>query len=71
VTLETGNPAVDLGAAVNEQLMEAGVCPGNIHSVGVCTRCSNDYFSYRRDMRCGRQAAIACILAGERDDGDG
>lgn len=49
-----GRPHLDVRAANERQLREAGLAPSRIHSVDDCTRCRADlYHSYRRD---GRQA---------------
>ncbi len=41
---------LDLARLNTLQLVEAGVCPGNIGGVGLCTSCHSDlFFSYRRD----------------------
>ncbi len=44
------------------QLQEAGVAATNITVAGVCTCCSNDYFSYRRLRGTGRCATIIGLL---------
>jgi len=44
----------DLWGANREQLMLAGVRPENIEVSGICTHCSKDYFSYRRDKDARR-----------------
>jgi len=48
------------------QLMEAGLPDHNIETVGICTCCDGDFFSYRRSMkgrnpttgRCGSVIAL-------------
>jgi polyphenol oxidase len=40
------------------QLLRAGLKPDNIFTAGVCTVCSEDYFSYRREKVCGRAASV-------------
>lgn len=56
----TGTPAIDVAAGVLEQLAAAGVScrwlPG-------CPRESQDLYSYRRDGRTGRYAAVVRLLA--------
>ena len=44
------------------QLCEAGVAASNISIAGVCTCCSNDYFSYRRAKTTGRCATIVGLF---------
>ena len=48
------------------QLVEAGLNEQNIHTAGLCTSCSPDYFSYRRacresDGRTGRCATVIVL----------
>jgi YfiH family protein len=53
---------VDLPRAVRTQLITAGVDPGSIANVGICTSCTPDlFFSHRRDRPTGRQAGIAWL----------
>jgi YfiH family protein len=63
----TASPSLDLGAACSQQLIEGGISSASIFDSGVCTMCSTEHFSYRRDPSCGRQLALACI----RGDDDG
>jgi polyphenol oxidase len=46
--------------AINRGILEgAGVPSGQIHEVGPCTCCSNEYFSYRRERaETGRQMSV-------------
>lgn len=58
-----GSPALDLPAAVIDQLTRAGV--GTVRETAGCTRCSGDrWFSHRGDAPAdrGRQAGIVCRL---------
>lgn len=49
----------DLWAISISQLVEAGLKPENISVSGWCTRCNPQYFfSYRREKRSGRMAAV-------------
>lgn len=49
---------IDLKAIAREQLERAGV--EEVHDVGLCTMCSGDFFSHRREHGVtGRQAGIA------------
>jgi YfiH family protein len=43
-----GKAYLDLRGIVRRQLIEAGVAPDSIDSVGPCTRCANDRFFSRR-----------------------
>ncbi len=53
---DSGRPAFDLPAGVTAALSGAGV--ERVDDVGVCTACSADLFSYRRDGVTGRQAMV-------------
>lgn len=48
----------DFWAISHDQLCSAGVRPENIHTAHICTRCNQDYFSYRRDRETGRFASV-------------
>ncbi|KPJ99978.1 MAG: hypothetical protein AMJ60_03170 [Desulfobacterales bacterium SG8_35] len=48
----------DFWAISRDQLCATGVRPENIHAAEICTRCSLDYFSYRRDGKTGRFASV-------------
>lgn len=41
-----------------QQLQDAGIPAGNIFTAGICTRCSGDYFSFRRSRITGRCATV-------------
>lgn len=51
-----GRPALDLPRAVTAALGRAGV--RDVEDLGICTACSPDHFSYRRDGRTGLQAML-------------
>ena len=54
----TTGPTLDLKAIARERLLAAGVV--EVQDVGVCTICSPDHFSFRRDAdEAGRQGGIA------------
>jgi copper oxidase (laccase) domain-containing protein len=55
-TTSEGSTALDLPAAVRASLAAAGV--HRFQDVGVCTACSNDYFSWRARGELGRQALV-------------
>lgn len=57
-TTTWGTPSLDLPAAVETQLLEAGV--GEVRRVGGCTRCDSEgrWFSHRADPRTGRQLGL-------------
>lgn len=61
-----GQPALsrhlDLAEANRRQLLDAGVLPENIESVGLCTSCRTDlFFSYRKDRVTGRMMAAVAL----------
>lgn len=52
----------DLWALSRDQLLAAGLKAGRIDIAGICTRCREDeFFSYRRDRRTGRQGAVIAL----------
>lgn len=55
-----GKYLLDLPLALNIQLSEAGIPSGNVHDLGLCTRCHPDqFFSYRAEgSRTGRMMAV-------------
>jgi hypothetical protein len=58
-----GSPRLDLASTCRDQLISAGVKSNNIFTAGVCTRCDDEYFSYRGSGgKTGRQAGIVAIL---------
>ena len=50
--------SLDLKALNRDLLMQAGVDPEKIELSPVCTSCSRDHFSYRREGRTGRFAGV-------------
>jgi YfiH family protein len=53
-----GERNLDLAAVATAQLREAGV--DTVHDTGLCTMCTDDFFSHRRDGGVtGRQGAVA------------
>jgi YfiH family protein len=53
---------LDLWRANTDQLVAAGVPAGAIASPRLCTACRRDlFFSYRKEGRTGRLAALACL----------
>ena len=51
----------DFWAISRDQLTAAGIRPENIHVTAICTRCDQDFFSYRRDRDTGRFASVIGI----------
>jgi YfiH family protein len=48
-------------AISRDQLGTAGIRPENIHITAICTRCDQNFFSYRRDRDTGRFASVIGI----------
>jgi YfiH family protein len=48
----------DFWAISKKQLLDAGLHEENIDITGICTRCSDDYFSYRRNRETGRFCSV-------------
>lgn len=66
-TITAVDRQLDLGAALRETLVEAGVERGNVAETGVCTFDHTErFFSYRAHGRTGRHGALAMITKGER-----
>ena len=58
-----GHLYVDIVAANRRQLIQTGVRPDNIYDSGVCTYCSSNYFSFRRDgAKSGRMISIMMLV---------
>jgi hypothetical protein len=51
-------PSIDLFAANRINLIREGLREENIKTAGFCTCCNPDCFSFRREGRTGRQAAL-------------
>lgn len=49
-----GRGTVDLNAILEKQLEQAGIVPKNVDWMKVCTACSPDWFSWRRDQTSKR-----------------
>ena len=60
---ENGNGVnLDLFQAIRMTLTRGGVDEKNIVDTGICTHCSRDYFSFRRNGETGRQAALLWMI---------
>ncbi len=57
-TTVTGEPALDIPAAVRAALGGVGVSPGAVADVGTCTACSTQHFSWRARRELERQATV-------------
>ena len=58
-----GGLYVDIVAANRRQLRQAGVPQTHIIDSGICTMCSSDYFSFRRDgAKAGRMISLMELL---------
>jgi len=67
VTTRWGTPGLDLTAAVHDQLRRCGVVDVGVD--GRCTLEDLDLFSYRRDGRTGRHAAVVVRTASPAAEG--
>jgi hypothetical protein len=56
---EIDTPALDVPAAVRAALARVEVT--DVDDVDVCTSASPDHFSYRRDVRTGRQGLVVVL----------
>lgn len=52
---------LDLPSLNKNQLIQTGVLSRNITISSICTHCSKDYFSYRRDKVTGRFAGVIML----------
>ncbi|MBW2623475.1 MAG: laccase domain-containing protein [Deltaproteobacteria bacterium] len=59
-----GDHHFDFWTISSDQLMETGIRPENIEVAGVCTKCSHEFFSYRRD-KTARRFGLAAGLRGK------
>ncbi len=62
VITENNEILLDLAKVNKMQALKFGIPQQNIIDSGKCTYCDEDFFSYRRSKKTGRQAAIACIV---------
>ncbi|MFZ5775136.1 MAG: peptidoglycan editing factor PgeF [Thermodesulfobacteriota bacterium] len=51
----------DFWSISRDQLTAAGLLPENIQIASVCTKCSPDYFSHRREKITGRFATVVAL----------
>jgi YfiH family protein len=59
---ETGQCHIDLAEANRRQLLEMGVPDSRIYSVRICTKCGDEFHSYRRDKeKSGRMLSFAAV----------
>ncbi len=56
-----GHWNVDLHALARQRLQAAGLAAADIHGGGLSTLADPDFFSHRRDGRCGRMATLAWL----------
>ncbi len=52
---------VDFWAITEKQLVQSGIRKENIYNPSICTVCSTDFFSYRRDGITGRCATVIML----------
>ncbi|MHC4390659.1 MAG: polyphenol oxidase family protein [Planctomycetota bacterium] len=55
---ESSRNHLDLGALVRADLLDAGVLPGNVHTLPHCTVCDARFFSYRGDRTSSRHGVL-------------
>lgn len=51
----------DLWSLTRDDLLRAGLSPNNIIIPNICTVCSQEYFSYRREKNTGRCATVMVL----------
>lgn len=57
--LDLGTSTMDLWTMTEDQLVQAGIPRRQIFGIDICTATNvDDFFSYRADRNCGRQASI-------------
>lgn len=59
---EKGNPTIDLWQVALCQFMESGIVPEHISLMSVCTKETDNLYSYRREGRTGGMAAYLQLL---------
>lgn len=59
--LDLRNSTMDLWSMTRDQLAQAGIPARNICGIDICTASSEQFFSYRRNKNCGRQASLIWI----------
>jgi YfiH family protein len=52
---------LDIKSMLKDQFLNMGLKEENIKISGECTCCNKDYFSYRRDGKCGRFCGIIML----------
>lgn len=56
-----GEAHFDFWRASTHQLAQAGLKPEQVEVAGICTRCTEEFYSYRREGLTGRFATIAAL----------
>ncbi|AZA13944.1 Laccase domain protein YfiH [Corynebacterium choanae] len=56
---DANTPGLDLAQGIRQQLAHLGV--EQVHTIGDCTICGENLFSYRRQSRTGRQAGVIVL----------
>lgn len=65
---QVGENNFDFPAISSGQLQAVGVPAEQIERAGICTRCSDDFFSHRRDPGGGRNCSVIAVpVAGAAD----
>lgn len=63
---EKGNPTVDLWQVALCQFLESGILPEHVSLMGVCTKETDNLYSYRREGRTGGMAAYLRLVEEEK-----
>ena len=58
---QTGKKYLDLRGIAHQCLMQEGIPKEQIENIDVCTKCSEDFYSYRGGDVNGRFASIICL----------
>jgi len=61
VIQKKSNFYLDVKSMIKDQLLQFGVKEENIQISPICTCCDKNYFSYRRDGKCGRFCGVIML----------
>ena len=62
IKIKDGKYYLDIKNMLKDQLLSMGLQEKNIKISTECTCCNKDYFSYRRDRKCGRFCGIVMLV---------
>lgn len=60
-----GENHFDFWAISASQLQAAGLAPEAVHRASTCTRCAEEFFSYRREKMTGRFGTVIALAPGQ------